>query len=655
MGEHMITLLQPHSLNTPKPHGLDVLCEAYEANASLNLSGIAYENNHTPVFHAWLYLDRESRRQALRDRYVFFSVMLCVHSHLFNLLKLDFAKANEFAAETMDAISYLAQGNIEYSEEWFRGIETIAGTFTDHNYLPEARSTIALGFRTGVVKFPGLAQSLTVHAAYLDALAGRREKAAKVALRLLKKPFLLPNRRELPKLYQKLMYVLSASNHLDEYKFILWKGVSSLHADGALRDTFVGQIVTTYRGAFRALLHRNVPLAYRLPFLLGNLARIIAGNRSLAQIRVHLPVRRLHGISLYLLDYITFRKPIASRVIVRSSGAIGSDVGGLFPLLHRGVNRRILVTRAMGGIGDLLTMTPGLKALAIKYPNAQIDFAIPKPFHPIFENFQEVRLLDINEDDIDLSRYHRWINLTDCPAGRTESRQYPNVRSNRIAVFARAMGIRKWRLRWSVGFKPVYRVKPEEISWAEEYLADINPRGLPVIGVQPLAADTYKNWSHMEMLVRQLSTDHLVLVFHHREINGFAFDNVIKVRETFRRCAALVGQCSRMVVVDSSFLHLSGALGIPTIALFFATSGRVVTRYYPNVRICTPEKSDFPCYPCWRNEHKPCHLTNGRESICARSITVEQVMGALTTDVEHWRVKPNPLARLKTWILYGRE
>jgi len=302
-----------------------------------------------------------------------------------------------------------------------------------------------------------------------------------------------------------------------------------------------------------------------------------------------------------------------------------------------------------------LTMTPGLRALAIKYPNAQIDFAIPKPFHPIFENFQEVRLLDINEDHIDLSSYRRWINLTDCPAGQTESRQYPNVRSNRIEIFARAMRIRKWRLRWSVGFQPVYRVKPEEISWAKEYLADINPRGLPVIGVQPLAADTYKNWPHMEMLVRRLSTDHLVLVFHHREITGFAFENVIKVRETFRRCAALVSQCSRLVVVDSSFLHLSGALGIPTIALFFATSGRVVTRYYPNVRVCTPDKSEFPCYPCWRNEHKVCHLTNGRESICARSITVEQVMGALRTDVDHWRVRPNPLARLKTWILYGRE
>jgi ADP-heptose:LPS heptosyltransferase len=651
----MHTLIQPHSLDTPKAHSLDVLGEAFEANASLNLSGIAYEYNHTPVFHAWLYLDRESRRQALRDHYVFFSVMCCVGSHLADLLKLDFGKANEFVAEILDAIWYLAQGTIDYPEEWFRGMEKIAGTLTDYNYLPEARSVVAVSFRTGVAKFPGLAQSLTVHAAYLDALVGKREKAAKSALRLLKRPFLLPNRRELPKLYQKLMYVLSASNHLDEYRLILWKGVSSFHADGALRDNFAGQIVTTYRGAFRALLHRDVPFAYRLPFLLGNLARIIAGNRFLAPMRVHLPVRRLHSISLYLLDYVTFRKPIASKIIVRPPRTMGSDVRRRFAPPRRATNRRILVTRAMGGIGDLLTMTPGLTALAIKYPNARIDFAIPKSFHPIFENFPVVRLLDINEDPIDLSDYHRWINLTDCPAGRTESRQYPNVRSNRIEIFARAMGIRKWRLRWSTGFKPIYRVKPEEQSWAEEYLAGVNPRGLPVIGVQPFAADTYKNWSQMETLVRRLSSDHLVLVFHHREIDGFVFDNVIKVRETFRRCAALLSRCSRLVVVDSSLLHLSGALGTPTIAVFFATSGRVVTRYYRNVRICTPEKSEFPCYPCWRNEHKVCHLTNGRESICARSITVEQVMEALRTDVEHWRVEPNPLTRLKTWVLYGRE
>jgi ADP-heptose:LPS heptosyltransferase len=159
----------------------------------------------------------------------------------------------------------------------------------------------------------------------------------------------------------------------------------------------------------------------------------------------------------------------------------------------------------------------------------------------------------------------------------------------------------------------------------------------------------------MEALVKRLSADNLVLIFHHEILNGFAFENVIKVRETFRKCAALASRCSRLIVVDSSFMHLAGALGVPTVALFCATSGRVFTRHYPNVRICTPQKSEFPCYPCWRNEHKPCHLTNGRESICARSITVEQVIASLETGGESWQAKRGIWSQTKTWILYGRE
>ena len=193
-------------------------------------------------------------------------------------------------------------------------------------------------------------------------------------------------------------------------------------------------------------------------------------------------------------------------------------------LTHAQAERCHHTTIRDGGIGDLLMMTPGLQALTMKYPNAQIDFAIPKSFHPAFEGFTAVRLLDINEDKFDLSHYHRWINLTHCPAGQVESRQYPNVRTNRIEIFARAMGIPKWRLRRTAGFKPAYRVTPDEQAWAQDYLREHNPEGRPVIGVQPFAADTYRNWPHMEALVKRLSADHLVLLFHHEDILGYDFD-----------------------------------------------------------------------------------------------------------------------------------
>jgi ADP-heptose:LPS heptosyltransferase len=452
------------------------------------------------------------------------------------------------------------------------------------------------------------------------------------------------------------MYILSASNHLEEYRLVLWKGVSQLYTDWALRDVFVAQIVKTYRGVFRAVLHREVPLRYRLPVILGDLARVMAATRVLRWTRIHVPLRWLHLGSLYLLDFISFRRPVASQGLSRGlfAGLLGWSGHGL--LRPRSSPRRILVTRAMGGIGDLLMMTPGLRALAIKLPKAQIDFAIPRSFHPIFDGFPFVRLLDINEDDIDLSRYQRWVNLTDCPAGRVESRQYPNVRRNRIEIFARAMGVSRWRLWRTAGFLPSYSVSDDEAQWAAQYLQRENPRGLPVIGVQPFAADSYRNWPYVERFVEEAARTRLVLVFHHEELPGYAFPNVIKVLQPLRRSIALAAQCSRLVVLDSSFLHFSAALGIPTVAIFGAISGRVRTRNYPNVRLLAPKKAEFPCYPCWRHEHKPCHLTNGRESICFRSITVDQVFDALDIPPDRSREKgPGILERFASWVRYGRE
>jgi len=316
--------------------------------------------------------------------------------------------------------------------------------------------------------------------------------------------------------------------------------------------------------------------------------------------------------------------------------------------------RKILVTRAMGGIGDILTMTPGLRALAAKYPGAQIDFAIPKSFHSVVDGMPGVRLLDIDEDVINLYAYKRWINLTDCPAGRVESRQSPNVRRNRIEIFARALGVSKRELKATIGFLPYYQIKGEEHEWAKARLAELNPEGKSVIGIQRSAADSYRNWPYMEQLVGELARDHLVLVFHHEPMQGFEYPSVAKIVEPLRKSIALASICSKLVVLDSSFLHFSAALRVPTIAIIGAISGRLRVKDYPNVQLLAPVKSEYPCYPCWRHEHKPCLLTNGRESLCLRSISVQSVIAAIQagSPLEGGKML-GVFRRGLNWIRYG--
>ena len=633
-----------------------------EIDAEMNLGLIAYENVHDPVFHEWLKLDPVRKREAWCDRYVFYSCACCLGKYLEERLKHDFDGANAFVADVLSDVAFWADGQTSFTEEWFKGIDRLVEDFTKLNFIAEAQSLVAIGLRTGVKKFRGLALSLSVHAAYLDALTGRREKATKVAHKLVQCPYLLPSRRELPSLCHRLMYILAAGNRIWEYRLVLWIGVSLMQASHAARDAFSAQIAKTYRGTLRALITNDVPLKYRIPFLLSSLARLLSSSRLLGWTGMDKPIRWVHLAFLFLfLDRFFIRKNELFRVANRV--ATGTDQ---MPPAKRptwrisqlwGVRRppRILVTRAMGGIGDILMMTPGLRALAAKYPGAQIDFAIPKSFHSVVDGLPGVRLLDIDEDVINLNAYKRWINLTDCPAGRVESRQTPNVRRNRIEIFARAMGVSKRRLKATIGSLPYYQIKSEEHEWAISRLAELNPEGKPVIGIQPYAADSYRNWPYMEQLAKELARDHLVLVFHHEPMQGFEYPSVAKIVEPLRKSIALASVCSKLVVLDSSFLHFSAALRVPTIAIFGAISGRLRTKDYPNVQLVAPKKNEYPCYPCWRHEHKPCHLTNGRESLCLRSISIDDVLSKLNKTEEKC-TKMNFIGqRIIDWVRYGRE
>ena len=158
----------------------------------------------------------------------------------------------------------------------------------------------------------------------------------------------------------------------------------------------------------------------------------------------------------------------------------------------------------------------------------------------------------------------------------------------------------------------------------------------------------------MQQLANNLAKTHCILIFHHETLIGFEGHNIYKIIEPIRRTIGLVSMCDQLVVVDSSFLHFSAPLEIPTVAIFGPTSGKVFCRYYTNVRYLAPRKPDYPCYPCWRNEHKPCHLTNSRKSICLQSISADKVIDELKLETRNQKMK-DPLTKLISWIRYGRE
>jgi ADP-heptose:LPS heptosyltransferase len=496
----------------------------------------------------------------------------------------------------------------------------------------EAMHYIEEALEMGCSKFPALQLQFLSRMARIANDRGNLHEAFRILGDLAQRPYLLTDRNLVPEILFDLSQTALKIGETGYYKKLIFMGLHYFYTDTENRRAFVEQITTTYRRWYCVLWQRDVPAVDRLLFAahwlyfkLPDFGRVRLGIlNKLMQLGVLGTV--------YAVNYLRsgsnpalFEPPARSAII--ANGRAGNGQQRPAPR-RRSRKRNILITRAMGGIGDLLMMTPGLHALAQKYPGEEIVLALPRRYFAVFQGNPDVRLVDIEKTRLSPGNFRRWFNFTDCPAARVEARTAPKVKKSRIEIFAAALGVGPLtRLRMDK--TPRYTVLPEETAFRDEFWQRHGLNGRPVIGVQLQADETYRNYPHMEALVQALSRRATVLIFDGRPIEGFDFPNVIKVdRYALREAFALASGCDLLVAPDSAFVHLSAALNIPCVALFGPIDGRVRTRDYPLCEFIDV-RTNLGCVPCWRNEAIPCKLTNMRTSVCMADIEVAQVVNTI--------------------------
>ena len=586
------------------------------------LKSLAFGLNHEHAFHMWLALDISARDEALLDKYVLASICHSSGTHIAQLQLVDKAAAAAFALAITQRLIALADTlptlKIGFSQTWHESLDAISSAMLDVHLISLAETLVRLARTTGCERFPGIAQSVAATEAYLCLLTGKLGPAEAAAMRFVHRPFLLPSRLDRARLYKRILPILIKTGHLNEYKEVVWRGLTGWYSQAGLREEFLDKAIAVYRGPLRALFRSRIPLNGRLIFLIALTTRWASRSQVLRSLGIHRMLNRVLQTQLYVQNYISSRRPYVAK---KRTGRF--HLAALFSKTRR--RRKILVTRAMGGMGDVLMMVPGLIAMKRKWPDAEIHFAIQRGFFPLMNGLSEFKCLDVNSDDIDTRDYTRWYDLTDCPAARIEGREFPHVRSNRIAIFAGAMGVKLRQLKKS-GVVPRYQVSAEEAQAADAEIKRLNPEGLPLYGIQPFSADTYKNWPHCEALVNDLALHAVVLVFHSEPFPGYTGPNVHKIIRPIRQSAALAARCATLIAPDSSFVHLGAALGVPTVGIFGPTNGYVFGRHYQKVfKLAAPARSDFACSPCWRNENRLCAIADDRESVCLRHVSIDQV------------------------------
>lgn len=312
-------------------------------------------------------------------------------------------------------------------EPFFRASADWADFLLARAAFSRSRSASARALARGPERFPALRFELTFAHAAAQLALGEVAPAANALEDLARRPWLYPQRDAgaMARLTQLRARAALLLGQPERHRALCWDVLSLPGLDDDRRLGSLKALARSAGGWWRS-------------FDPGVAAPGLSARAQYAAWLGHLGLARVKAWrSLGLARLSATVAHAASNGLTRVRGALERRDQAR----KRQGQRGVLVTRAMGGLGDLLMMTPGLHALARRHRNERVTFAIPLGFHSLFAGDPAFDLVDIEDRSLTPDGFRAWHDLTDCPASRVESRTAPNVTRSRIELFAEGMGI----------------------------------------------------------------------------------------------------------------------------------------------------------------------------------------------------------------------
>jgi heptosyltransferase-2 len=328
-----------------------------------------------------------------------------------------------------------------------------------------------------------------------------------------------------------------------------------------------------------------------------------------------------------------------------------------------------------GWIGDMILLTPGLRALRSEFPNAYMAMLV----NPIVQELMERNPYLDNAIVYDKRGSQKGLRQMRFMADRLRDREFdtavilhPNSLRSAILAFMSGIpervgiktGLRGLFLTTKIqrrsGIHEVDRyldaisplvnskrngklefwgIKPEDESFAERVLA--NHAGV-IIGINPCTTWKSKQWltdrfADLADLIARRFDARVVLTGGSgnvqlgseimKHISGLGTGHTLPIlnligRTNLWQLGALIKRFRLYITLDSGPMHIAAALGTPTIALFGPTDP-VRHRPYGEGHIVIR-----------KSEHKPCYSRKCSELSCMSAIRIDDVMKAVETMME---------------------
>jgi len=291
--------------------------------------------------------------------------------------------------------------------------------------------------------------------------------------------------------------------------------------------------------------------------------------------------------------------------------------------------KKILFVR-VGGIGDLILLTPILREIHRRWPTSQIDVVCNPEFGQVLEHLSYVNAIHPYPMTLAVAQgYDCWVFLENV------IERGDGLELHSVDVVAKHIGL-------TGDFNKVqdYVVTADEATWAR--VAHPRVPGVRRVCVQASASAlnrTYPNKALQEIVEKMLKDGWEVFMMGRPgEIRMDANANmpptfrVITDGHTFRHRAAVIATSDVVLAPDSSLLHVAGALGVPAVGLFGVFPAKLRVAYNP---LTVGINGTGACAPCFHQNRMgkefPDNCPSKKQRVCQvlATISVKTIINKL--------------------------
>jgi hypothetical protein len=304
-----------------------------------------------------------------------------------------------------------------------------------------------------------------------------------------------------------------------------------------------------------------------------------------------------------------------------------------------------LLVVAPGGWGDLMFLEPVLRGWRVNNPDTRLGLTVGTEHHHIFDG------LGLNYELVPYPVPQDTVYAFDSNVFAAEMLIHRNPGVHPTDIYAEALGLELQDKR------PRYKISLEESEFAKK---ELPKTGRPRIGMHVRATALCRTYPHQVPLLEALLSKRkyeVVLFGAHGEAQAddsaeLGLVNLCNRPLTFRQSTALLSTCDGFIAPDSGLLHVAGALGVPTVALFGPFGWKERTIYYPSVQALQGHARCAPCHHHKRAgrewpEGGPCEQTG--YCVALADITPQRIVTKLESMLEPSNLRALAKDRLALW------